>query len=157
MDAIHIPHLLKKPQKTDRQEFRELFPQLETLTPVQGKIEVSHHETYLDVQGQADTIVTLTCDRCLQQYNHRLSFDTQELIWLENPPHPETLPDEREVASENLVESLPPQGYFEPDTWVYEQLCLAMPYRCLCDANCPAGSSLGRIGDTQATLVIVVP
>lgn len=137
MEAIHIPQLKKAPQQTERQTFRQTLPQLETLTPVQGTIQVTHADTYLEVRGQADTIVTLTCDRCLQQYNHRLAFNTQELIWLANPPQLADIPDEREVATEDLVESLPPQGDFYPDDWVYEQLCLAIPVQSLCDRNCP--------------------
>ncbi|HAG84964.1 MAG TPA: metal-binding protein, partial [Cyanobacteria bacterium UBA12227] len=44
---------------------------------------------------------------------------------------------ERETPLEELVETLPPQGYFEPETWLYEQLCLAIPPRQVCDENCP--------------------
>jgi uncharacterized protein len=45
--------------------------------------------------------------------------------------------EEREVALGDLVESLPPQGHFRPDEWLYEQFCLAMPQRQLCDRQCP--------------------
>lgn len=137
MEAIHIPQLKKAPQQTECQTFRQMLPQLQTLTPVQGTIQVTHADTYLEVQGTADTIITLTCDRCLQHYNHRLSFDTQELIWLAHPPQLAEIPDEREVLTEDLVETLPPQGIFHPETWVYEQLCLAIPFQNLCDRNCP--------------------
>jgi uncharacterized protein len=137
MDAIHIPQLIKAPERTESLQFKEFLSDLDTLIPVQGGLQVTHQVNYLEVSGQAETIVTLTCDRCLQQYNHRLTFKTSEFIWLEAPVNPAELPPEREVLTEELVETLPPHGDFQPDNWVYEQLCLALPYRQLCDSQCP--------------------
>lgn len=137
MEAIYIPQLAKAPEQTERLTVREHLPDLETLTPVQGLLRVTHNGTYLEVAAQAETIVTLTCDRCLQQYNYRLQADATELIWLEEPADdPETVLPEREVALEELVEAVSPQGHFHPDTWLYEQLCLALPQRQLCDQQC---------------------
>jgi uncharacterized protein len=137
MDTIFIPQLTKAPARTISLEFKEIFPDFATLTPVSGQLKVTHQGNYLEVSAQAETIVTLTCDRCLQQYNHRLSIKTSELIWLEEPIDPAMLPLEREVTPEELVESLSPHGYFDPQTWIYEQLYLALPPRHLCDPQCP--------------------
>ena len=49
---------------------------------MKGTLKVIHQGDYLQVKIKADTIITLTCDRCLQQYNHRLLINTEELIWL---------------------------------------------------------------------------
>ncbi|MEC4895118.1 MAG: YceD family protein [Oscillatoria sp. PMC 1051.18] len=134
MSAIYIPQLLKAPEKTEVIQVQEFIPGLETLTPVRGTVVVTHRGTYLEVAGKAETIVTLTCDRTLRQYNHRLVVDTTELIWLdENANSTENLPLEREVKSEDLSESLSPQGYFQVQEWLYEQLCLALPLRQLSD------------------------
>ncbi len=137
MEAIYIPQLLKAPEKTEEIQIQEFIPGLETLTPVRGRMVVTHRGNYLEVSTQAETIVTLTCDRCLQQYNYRLSVDTSELIWLDkNAQQKDNLPLEREVKLEDLSEKLPPGGYFQPDSWLYEQLCLAMPLRQLCGKDC---------------------
>ncbi len=138
MEAIHIPSLLKLPENTDVIEINDSIAGLETLTPVRGQLQISHQGNYLDVSAQAETIITLTCDRCLQQYNHRLKLKASELLWLdESADQPDDGPLERETALEDLLETLPPQGYFQPDVWLYEQLCLAIPPRQLCDAQCP--------------------
>jgi uncharacterized protein len=42
-----------------------------------------------------------------------------------------------EIAVDDLIETLPIRGYFQPDVWVYEQMCLALPVRQLCDHKCP--------------------
>lgn len=137
MEAIYIPQLTKLPAQTAVLQVEEFLPGLETLTPVRGRIRVQHHGNYLEVSAQAEAIVTLTCHRCLQQYNHRLVVDTSEMIWLdESADKPYDGPLEREVALEDLMETLPPQGYFHPSEWLYEQLCLEIPQRQLCDAQC---------------------
>ncbi|OKH37152.1 metal-binding protein [[Phormidium ambiguum] IAM M-71] len=137
MEAIYIPRLTKAPQQTEVIEVDEFLPDLETLTPVRGKIKVIHKGNYLDVSGKAEAIVTLTCHRCLQQYNHRLLVKTSEMIWLdEAAAYADDEVLEKETALEDLVESLPPNGYFYPDDWLYQQMCLAIPQRQLCDRNC---------------------
>jgi len=138
MESIYIPRLIRAPEQTETSDVRDYLEGLETLTPVQGKVRITHRGTYLEVEGQAETIVTLTCDRCLQQYNHRLIIKPTELIWLDDDATTvDHLPLEREVTLEELVETLPPEGYFYPDKWLYEQLCLEIPLRKLCDRKCP--------------------
>ncbi|OUL19638.1 metal-binding protein [Nostoc sp. RF31YmG] len=138
MDAIFIPQLTKAPERTEEIQVQDFLPGLETLTPVRGVIRVQHLGNYLEVSGQAEAIITCTCNRCLQQYNQRLVVDTKEIIWLDATANqPQDLPLEREVTVEDLVESLPPDGYFHPNEWLYEQMCLELPQRQLCDLNCP--------------------
>lgn len=136
MDAIYIPQLTKAPQATEEIQVKEFLPGLETLTPVRGRIRVQHHGNYLEVFSQAETIITCTCSRCLQNYNHRLTIDTKEIIWLDEAANEDDLPLEREIAFDDLVETLSPEGYFDPGAWLYEQICLELPQRQLCDANC---------------------
>jgi uncharacterized protein len=137
MDTIYIPNLLTAPQRSMGFEFEEVFPNLETLTPVRGYFRITYKTTFLDVMAKADTIVTLTCHRCLQQYNHRLSVENSEIIWLSvlaSGNNSDNLYEE--VALEDLVESVSPQGYFDPQDWIYQQLCLALPLRQICGGDC---------------------
>ena len=151
MELIYIPELLKLPEQTYTSQVNECLADLKTLTPVRGRLQVTHQGKYLEVSAQAETIITLACHRCLQQYNHRLTIDVSELIWLDElADQVENLPLEREIPLEDLVETLPPRGYFNPDTWLYEQLCLAIPLRQLCDQDCP-GIAINNNGNTGAT------
>jgi uncharacterized protein len=45
------------------------------------------------------------------------------------------------------METLPPNGYFDPTAWIYEQICLALPQRQICDASCPGI----EVADTDST------
>lgn len=138
MQPIYIPQLLTFPEKTYSVDFKEYLPGIDTLTPIQGILSVTHHGNYIEVSTATEAIVTLCCHRCLQQYNHRLSLQNSEMIWLdETANNPFTGPLEKETALEDLIETLAPNGYFQPGEWLYEQLCLALPQRQLCDRKCP--------------------
>lgn len=152
MEVIHIPSLLKKTEQTEVIKFEECISDLETLTPVRGYLKVTHHGNYLEVKGKLETIITLTCDRCLKQYNYKLVINPQELIWFKEIKEQKDLFQiEVENSVEDLVETLPPDGYFNPREWVYEQLCLAVPPRKLCDENCQGI----KLSDTNNSSLII--
>lgn len=134
MRSIYIPQILSAPDRTIALEVSEHLPDLETLTPVKGEMRVTHQGTYLEVKGTASAIMTLECDRCLQSYNTRVQVSATELVWLEEPAPEDGL--EKEVDLEDLVESLSPQGNFDPGEWLYEQMCLAIPQKQICRPDC---------------------
>ncbi|AFY52785.1 putative metal-binding protein, possibly nucleic-acid binding protein [Rivularia sp. PCC 7116] len=138
MDAIYIPQLAQASKPIEDIEVKEFLPELQTLTPVRGNLRVEHRGNFLEVTAKAETIMTLTCNRCLQQYNHRVLVNTSEIIWLDEVAEvEEEFLAEREVALDELVETLSPYGYFHPSMWLYEQMCLEIPQRQLCDKDCP--------------------
>jgi uncharacterized protein len=146
MSAIHIPRLIQLPEQQETVEFRQLLPPLDTLTPVQGWLRVIHQGNYLEVAAEAETIVTLTCHRCLQQYNYRLAIAPKEIIWLQDSDDQlAELPFDQDLSVEDLVESLPLDGHFDRAVWLYEQLCLGIPQRQLCDQACSGIAHSGAI------------
>jgi uncharacterized protein len=48
MEAIHIPWLLKLPEQTEVIQVNEFLADLETLTPVRGRLQVTHQGNYLE-------------------------------------------------------------------------------------------------------------
>jgi uncharacterized protein len=134
MRAIHIPQILNAPNKTVSIDVAEHLPDLETLTPVKGEMSVTHQGTYLEIKGVASAIMTLECDRCLQSYNTRIQVNASEMVWLEEAPVEPAL--DKEVDLEDLIESLSPQGNFNPGEWLYEQMCLAIPQKKICRPDC---------------------
>jgi uncharacterized protein len=127
MEPIYIPQLAKAVDATETIQFRQFIDGLDSLMPVTGMIEVCHMGNFLAVSATATTIITLTCDRTLEQFNHRLAIDASENIWLFEPLPAADFPKEREISFDDLADTLSPQGYFDPQTWLYEQLILAIP------------------------------
>lgn len=148
MEKIYIPHLLKAPNRKIELNIEHTIAGLDTLVPVKGQLSLRHGITFLEVISQAETIITLVCDRCLQHYNRRLAIDTSELIWLASESEQfEDIPHEREVSLEDLSETLPPNGHFAPQVWLFEQLSLALPLRKVCGDNCPGAVKTSSEGD----------
>ena len=149
MEPIYIPHLLKIPKRTAEIIIDDTISGLDTLVPVRGTISIRHGGNFLEIISAAETITTLVCDRCLQHYNHRLTINTSELIWLESElENIEDIPSEREVSLEDLSETLPPNGHYDPEAWLFEQLSLALPLRKVCGENCP-GASKSEVSDSD--------
>ncbi|MEM7593097.1 MAG: YceD family protein [Cyanobacteria bacterium P01_A01_bin.83] len=150
MEAIYIPHLLKAPNRRVEIIIDDSIASLETLVPVKGAIRLRHGGNFLEVTAQAETIVTLICDRCLQHYNHRLAIDTSELIWLASElDNPADIPNEREVSLEDLSETLPPNGHYDPEAWLFEQLSLALPLRKVCGDNCLGANQKATVNENH--------
>lgn len=150
MEPIYIPQLLAVPEKKAKIQVEEFLPGLDTLTPVRGVVQVKHSGNHLQIAAQAEAIVTCSCNRCLQQYNHRLAIDTSEIIWLDDANEEEDLPLEREVIVTDLVETLHPDGHFHPSEWLYEQMCLAIPVRQLCNQNCQGIQINPEVEDSES-------
>ena len=143
MENIYIPQILKMPDQTVEIKLCDRISGLNTLTSVKGLFQVRHGGNFLELQLQADTILTLSCDRCLQTFNYRLEVDTSEIIYLKNDTElEEDYPLEREISGEDLWESLPSDGELIVEEWIYQQLSLAIPLRSLCSNDCqPPGKT----------------
>ena len=130
---------------------------LPTLTPVRGRMSAEHRGNVLSVEGELTTIVTLTCDRCLGQFNQQLDCQPSELIWLgQKPPTTSQLQESEDIAAlDGLVESLNPRGSFDPQQWVFEQLNLLLPVVNHCGTHCPGpGVPLRETAEPSETATI---
>lgn len=115
---------------------------LESLTPVRGHIHATHLESALDVSTEAETIVTLCCARCLQQFNHPLRVEVREMIELRGCA-PSTAEGALAPVEGDLDDRLDPSGSFDPERWLFEQLSLRLPLVNRCGEHCPGPSSWG--------------
>lgn len=136
MQSLYIPHLLQRTERTQTIPIDDFVSGLDTLTPFRGTLSIRHGGTFLDIKVKGETIVTLICDRCVQQYNHRIVVDTSEIIWLDKNLSLSDIPQETSLSWKDLSETLSPDGHLNPETWLYEQLSLAMPLRRLCRRDC---------------------
>ncbi len=143
---IRLDELKRAPRQTMTLNFNQFFEGFESLVPVEGSVSVIHGRTFLEVEGEVKTIVTLTCHRCLQQFNHRLAADFKELIVIENPP--EEWPEELEIDSDDLAERISPNGAFDPEDWIYQNLHLHVPTQQACREEC-AGMEVAHSHEPQ--------
>ena len=118
--------------------------QMPSLTPIRGEISAKHLGNKLKLTGKIHTIVNLHCDRCLNQFNQKLIFDSEELICI-SPSGKESPPSRRTndiYDRDCLLEYLSPFESFDPESWIFEQLSLQMPMLKICGDDCPGPSKL---------------
>lgn len=137
LQPIAIASLLRLPERKLTLTVRDRLADLPLLTPVQGEIEIQHQGTCIQITARVQAIVTLTCRRCLCQFNDRLPLQVSEVIWLDaTKSDPKAWPLEQEVALADLMEYLPPDGWLDVGQWLYEQISLALPSQPLCRPDC---------------------
>ncbi len=134
MKPIVIRELANSPTRQVELAFDEMISTLASLTPVQGDLSVVHQGDFLEVTGNARTIVTLQCDRCLQSFNHRLETAFEEAIWIDRGDEP--LSAEQELSLSELDEHIPYDGQLDGLDLIYQHLCLELPVRNLCSEDC---------------------
>jgi len=145
-----------------RWEVNQRIAGLESLTPVRGQLTARHHSGVLEVEGAVETIVTLRCDRCLNHFNQALRAEAHELLELASTaagpaavlPLAGRALDPIELAPEgdDLDDRLDPEGEFDPERWLFEQLSLRLPLVNRCGSECPGPatwSSEGEGGDPR--------
>lgn len=137
LKPIAIASLLRLPERKLRLTVRDKLSDVPLLTPVRGEIEIQHQGTFIQVSAKVSAIVTLTCCRCLCQYNERLPLRVSEVIWLDAAKSdPQGWPLEQEVPLADLMEYLPPDGELDVGQWLYEHISLALPSHPLCRPDC---------------------
>ena len=109
---------------------------LSSLTPVRGDLRIVHHGTAIEVSATVDTIVTLTCARCLHDFNAPIHADVRELLEFSGEPsrHPE---GSAEALADDQDERIDPRGNFDPERWLFEHLSLRLPLVNRCGDDCP--------------------
>jgi len=153
LSAIPIQELKALPEGRQWQIDQQLDA-LASLTPVRGRVRAVHRSNVLEVEGEASTIVTFCCDRCLQSFNQALSCRNRELIWLGESSRAEGVNEDvvlesaaqlLDLEADAFTESLDPAGDFDPAHWIFEQLHLLLPVVNHCGELCP-GPNLAVAG-----------
>ena len=102
-----------------------------SLMPISGEMSAEHKGRTLLIKGYLHTVINLLCDRCQNQFDQTLTFNGDELIWIDSKNH---LGEQSNL--DELIEYLDPLGCFDPERWVFEQLSLQMPLIKHCGKDC---------------------
>ena len=119
--------------------FRETIEDLGAVKPVLGDLVVSASSTGIKIHGNVQTLLKLTCHRCLQPYflNINVALDEFFVEAKQENREPEHYPRERELLARDFVEELSEDGVLDITDLVYQAVTLATPVSCLCGDNCP--------------------
>lgn len=150
---ISIDELLTLPSGRLDFDFKETFDNLEAIKPVVGNLTITGTSTGIRVAGNVQTLLKLSCHRCLNPYFLSLSVPIDEKFVVESVQgfSSRTVQRERELSAGDFVEYLPEDGILDIDDVVYQAVTLATPTTCLCGESCP-GPQLAHQGQKSAAL-----
>ena len=119
----------------DSWSVEQQLSELDSIGPVKGWLKALHRGDDLWLEAEASATVELICDRCLKSYPQPLEARVSESIALQSGG-PDAELEELDGA-EAALETLDPNGRFDPEHWLFEQLNLQLPLKRLCCADCP--------------------
>lgn len=125
------------PQARLNLSFREEIDGLSAVKPVLGELTVTATSMGMRLTGTVQTLLKLTCHRCLKPFFLNLSIPVDEAFVEPGIDELDSMPRERELLSRDFVESLSEDGVLDITDIVYQAVTLATPVSCLCGDSCP--------------------
>lgn len=148
---ISIDELRAQPQQRLNLNFKESIEGLNAVKPVLGDLVAAAHLTSIHVSGNVQTLLKLTCHRCLGPYFLNINLALDENI-LETPPEDwsAAASKEKELTAIDFVEYLAEDGTLDITDLVYQAVTLATPVTCLCGEDCPGPAFPDRDGHSSS-------
>ena len=115
-------------------EFVELPPDLCKLTDnVRGEIELRRQNKILIVTGNLCADLLLTCDRCLEEYKYKASFDIDEALEIINN---QELPTSLELDYDKCYETVSEDQKIDITDLIRQYIILDLPLKKICKETC---------------------
>ena len=105
--------------------------ELDSITPIRGNLIAEYQGETLKVKGNFSTIISLKCDSCSFDFNYPLTFNSEELIMIEEEKN-----STEDLQYNELAEYISPNSSFCPERWVFEQMSLQLPLINICSNKC---------------------
>lgn len=159
------------PQSRLDLKYHENLEDTPAVKPVVGDLTVSAGSTGMRLVGRLQTLMRLSCDRCLRTYFQSISFDIDERFVIAelavSRQNDKNQPRDRELTRlEDFAETLPPDNVLDITDVVYQAVTLATPSRCSCGDQCPGPptpsatgkkASLGKAKDGRRKDSVIDP
>lgn len=136
---ISLEELRTLPQLRLDIDFKETLEGTQAVKPAVGDLTVIASSTGMRLSGKVQTLLKLSCDRCLRPYFYSLSVDIDERFVIDGFGDWDSKSDkrDRELNKDDFFETLPPDNTLDITDVVYQAVTLATPPVCLCGDECP--------------------
>jgi uncharacterized metal-binding protein YceD (DUF177 family) len=136
---ISLDELRSLPQPRQDISFNEKLVDTLAVKPVVGELTVAAGATGMRLAGRVQTLLKLTCDRCLRPYFQSITVDIDERFVIDQLQlEGKAVPRDRElIRAEDWAETLPPDNVLDISDVVYQAVTLATPNSCSCGSDCP--------------------
>ena len=136
---ISLDELKSLPQPRLEISFNEkLEESTQAVKPVVGELTVTAGATGMRLTGRVQTLLKLSCDRCLRPYFQSITVDLNERFVLSTMAEQwDKNPQKELTRAEDFAETLLEGDVLDITDVVYQAVTLAVPSVCNCGSECP--------------------
>lgn len=135
MTKILIEDIEKEPNKTLFYEFNEFMEEFGC--EVSADLELKSLGQFIEVKGNIQGTLKLTCDRCLSEFDYDLDINIDE-TYAKNSLQDE-YSSEFELQNGQFVTDLNGEKEIDIYDLLYQSVILALPNKKVCGINCNEG------------------
>ncbi len=139
---IRISELENTEKKLQKLNFSEIYEEFNVSVPVKANLEIKSAGNIIEISGEIEAVLNLTCDLCLKEFTKELKFEVKE-YYIKN-----TLNDkycnEFEITEDNFAEDLNGEDEIDITNFVYQCVILHIPNKLVCDINCNGEEKLKK-------------
>ena len=136
MYKILIEDIEQSPEKTLHIDFNDKINELEDCE-ISASIDCKSLGDYIKVVAKVNGKITLECDRCLNKFQHEISFDIDEMFAKHSLY--EEYGQEVELQSEQFIIDLNGEKEINIYDLLYQYVILNLPNKKVCGINCNEG------------------
>ncbi len=115
-------------------DFCEVMPEIENAPEAKGKLEIISNGASIEVKGEVSTVLTLVCDRCLNEFKYDLKAVIEEVFVKGNVF--DYTKHEIELKNDNFVVELNGETEIDITDLVYQSIIVNMPTKKICRHDC---------------------
>jgi uncharacterized protein len=134
---IKIEDIENAPQKTLQVNFNDVVEGIKSKEPITADLTVTSLGDFIEVKGNVQGSATLVCDLCLEEFEHEIDIEIEELF------AKNTLLDEygaeTEIKDGQFVTDLQGSSDLDICDLLYQSVILDFPNKKVCGINCKGG------------------
>ena len=132
MHKILIEDIEKEPNKTLFYEFNDFMKEFEA--DVYADLELKSLGQFIEVSGTVQGKLKLICDRCLNEFDYKLSIDIEETFAKQSLQ--DEYSSEFELTRGQFITDLNGEKEIDIYDLLYQSVILALPNKKVCGINC---------------------
>ena len=147
--SIKIEDIENAPNKTLQIDFEEYLDNVKSGKPIIADLKITSLGEFIEVTGSIKGTAILECDLCLEEFEHVLDFEIDELF-AKNSMQDE-YSQETELTEEQFVTDLNGCDSIDIYDFLYQSVILDFPNKKVCGINCKGGDIFIRDEGSSAS------
>jgi uncharacterized protein len=135
--TINIEDIENAPSNTLQINFEEYLNEVKSTEPIKADLTLTSLGEFIEITGTVQGTALLECDLCLEEFEHKIDFEIDELF-AKNALQ-DDYAQETEIKEEQFVTDLNGSESIDIYDLLYQSVILDFPNKKVCGINCKGG------------------